>query len=77
MAFDLIKGLIPNIPLIWFVPPTLVFTPQTILFLNPFINLAKFHLTGVSGTMMVLAQYPPPAPPAPAMLNWTGYKVIG
>ena len=77
MAFDLIKGLIPNIPLIWFVPPTLVFTPQTILFLNPFINLAKFHLTGVSGTMMVLAQYPPPAPPAPAILNWTGYKVIG
>jgi hypothetical protein len=77
MAFDLIKGLIPNIPLIWFVPPTLVFTPQTILFLNPFINLAKFHLTGVSGTMMVLAQYPPPALPNKALINWTGYRVIG
>lgn len=77
MAWDMVKGLIPNIPLIWFVPPTLVFTPQTILFLNPFINLAKFHLTGVSGTMMVLAQYPPPAPPAPAIINWTGYKVVG
>ena len=77
MAFDLIKGLIPNIPLIWFVPPTLVFTPQTILFLNPFINLAKFHLTGVSGTMLVLAQYPPPALPNKALINWTGYRVVG
>jgi hypothetical protein len=77
MAFDLIKGLIPNIPLIYFVPPTLVFTPQTILFLNPFVNLAKFHLTGVSGTMMVLAQYPPPALPNKALINWTGYRVVG
>jgi len=77
MAYDMIKGLIPNIPNIWFIPPTLVFSEQTIIFLNPFVNLAKFHLMGVSGTMMVMAQYPPPAPPAPAMLNWTGYKVIG
>jgi hypothetical protein len=77
MAFDLIKGLIPNIPLIYFVPPTLVFTLPTILFLNPFVNLAKFHLTGVSGTMMVLAQYPPPALPNKALINWTGYRVIG
>ena len=77
MAYDMIKGLIPNIPNIWFIPPTLIFSEQTIIFLNPFVNLAKFHLMGVSGTMMVMAQYPPPAPPAPAMLNWTGYKVIG
>jgi hypothetical protein len=77
MAYDMIKGLIPNIPNIWFIPPTLVFSDQTIIFLNPFVNLAKFHLMGVSGTMMVMAQYPPPAPPAPAILNWNGYKVIG
>ena len=77
MAYDMIKGLIPNIPNIWFIPPTLIFSEQTIIFLNPFVNLAKFHLMGVSGTMMVMAQYPPPAPPAPAILNWTGYKVIG
>jgi hypothetical protein len=77
MAYDMIKGLIPNIPNIWFIPPTLIFSDQTIIFLNPFVNLAKFHLMGVSGTMMVMAQYPPPAPPAPAILNWNGYKVIG
>ena len=77
MAYDMIKGLIPNIPNIWFIPPTLVFSEQTIIFLNPFVNLAKFHLMGVSGTMMVMAQYPPPAPPAPAILNWNGYNVIG
>jgi hypothetical protein len=47
------------------------------VFLNPFINLAKVHLLGTSGTMMVMAQYPPPAPPAPAILMWSGYNVIG
>ena len=77
MAYDMIRGLIPKIPNIWFIPPTIVFSEQTLIFLNPFVNLAKFHLMGVSGTMMVMAQYPPPAPPAPAVLNWTGYKVIG
>jgi len=32
---------------------------------------------GVSGTMSVIAQYPPPAPPAPAIITWSGYRVIG
>jgi hypothetical protein len=77
MAYDLIKGLIPDIPNIWFIPPTIVFTEPTNIFLNPFVQLAKFHLMGVSGTMSVIAQYPPPAPPAPAILNWSGYTVIG
>ena len=77
MAYDLIKGLIPNIPNIWFIPPILVFTEPTNIFLNPFVQLAKFHLMGVSGTMSVIAQYPPPAPPAPAILNWNGYTIIG
>lgn len=44
-------------------------------FLNSFINSAKIHLTTVSGIYSVIAQYPPPAPPAPGIVNWTGYKV--
>jgi len=46
-------------------------------FLDAFINSANIHLSTLSGIFTVLAQYPPPAPPAPAILNWTGYKVIG
>jgi hypothetical protein len=77
MAYDLIKDKIPEIPNIWFIPPTFVFSYPTNILLDPFVNIAKFHLIGVSGTMSVMAQYPPPAPPAPAIINWTGYKVIG
>jgi hypothetical protein len=77
MAYDLIKDKIPNIPNIFFIPPTVKFSFQTNIMINPFINVAKTHLMGVSGIMSVIAQYPPPAPPAPAILNWTGYKIIG
>ena len=77
MAFDMIKDKIPNIPNIWIVPPTLEFSEPTNLLLNHFVNLAKVHLMGTSGTMNVMAQYPPPAPPAPAILAWSGYNVIG
>jgi hypothetical protein len=77
MAFDMIKDKIPEIPNIWFIPPTLVLTPPTNIMLDPFVNLAKVHLMGTSGTMMVITQYPPPAPPAPAILAWSGYNVIG
>lgn len=77
MAFDLIKDKLPKIPYIHFVLPTLKFSYPTNILLDPFVNVAKFHLMGVSGTMSVMAQYPPPAPPAPAIINWTGYKVIG
>ena len=77
MAFDVIKDKIPKIPNIWFVPPSLQFNPSSMIFLNPFVNLAKVHLMGTSGTMMVMAQYPPPAPPAPGILTWSGYNVIG
>jgi hypothetical protein len=77
IAFDTIKDKIPKIPNIWFVPPSFKFNPAFMIFLDPFVNLAKLHLMGTGGTMMVMAQYPPPAPPAPAILLWSGYNVIG
>ena len=77
MAYDMIKDKIPQIPNIFFVPPTIKFSFQTNVMINPFVNVAKTHLMGASGIMSVLAQYPPPAPPAPAILNWNGYKIIG
>jgi hypothetical protein len=77
IAFDIIRDKIPNIPPIWFVPPTVLLTAPTNILLDPFVNLAKVHLLGTGGTMTVMAQYPPPAPPAPAILSWSGYNVIG
>jgi len=77
MAYDLIRDKIPKIPNIWFIPPTLLFSYPTNVMIEPFITLAKFHLIGVSGTMSVISQYPPPAIPAPAVLNWGGYRVVG
>jgi hypothetical protein len=77
IAFDIIRDKIPNIPNIFFIPPTLQFKPSTMILLDPFVNLAKVHLLGTGGTMTVMAQYPPPAPPAPAILSWSGYNIIG
>jgi ASC-1-like (ASCH) protein len=77
MAYDLIKDKIPKIPNIHFIPPTIAFSFGTNILLNPFVNMAQLHLLGVSGIMSVMAQYPPPAPPAPAVLNWSGYTIIG
>lgn len=77
MAFDAIKDKIPDIPYVNFVPPTLLFTPPTNILIGPFINAAKQHLMGTGGTISVIAQYPPPAPPAPAIISWNGYRVIG
>lgn len=76
-ALELINGKIPNIPNIHFIRPTLQFSFQTNALINPFVNLAKTHLLGVGGVMTVMAQYPPPSPPAPAIINWNGYKIIG
>jgi len=45
------------------------------IFLDAFISSAKIHLTTVSGLFTVIAQYPPPAPPAPGVIQWSGYKV--
>ena len=77
MAYDMIKGLIPDIPYFNFIPPTLLFNFASNILIAPFINAAQLHLMGVGGTMMVMAQYPPPAPPAPAVLQWTGYRIVG
>ena len=77
MAYDLIKDKIPQIPNIFFIPPTIQFSFQTNIMINPFVNVAKTHLMGASGIMSVMSQYPPPAPPAPAILNWNGYKIVG
>lgn len=77
MAYDVINGLIPEIPNIWFIPPTIVFSEPTNIMIGPFVNVAKLHLLGTSGTMSVMAQYPPPAPPAPAILQWSSYSIIG
>lgn len=77
MAYDMIKDKIPQIPNIFFIPPTVQFSFQTNVMINPFVNVAKTHLMGANGIMSVMAQYPPPAPPAPAILNWNGYKIIG
>ena len=44
-------------------------------FLDAFIRSAKLHLMSVSGIYSVVAQYPPPAPPAPGIVQWSGYKV--
>jgi hypothetical protein len=45
-------------------------------FLNSFVTSAKIHLQSISGIFIVTAQYPPPAPPAPGVVNWSGYTVL-
>lgn len=75
MAYDKIKGLIPNIPFFNIVPPNIKWSTKTNVLIDPFISMAQLHLMGTSGNMMVMAQYPPPAPPAPAIINWSGYQV--
>jgi len=45
------------------------------IFLDTFIQSATLHLMTVSGIFSVVAQYPPPAPPAPGIVMWSGYKV--
>jgi hypothetical protein len=77
MAYDAIKDKIPDIPYINFIPPTILFTIPSNILLGPFINAAQQHLMGTGGTMSVIAQYPPPAPPAPAIINWSGYTIVG
>ena len=70
---SLTQGLVLN-PGVWTpipVPPN----NNPSIFLDAFISSAKIHLMTVSGLYIVLAQYPPPAPPAPGVLPWSGYVV--
>jgi hypothetical protein len=76
MAYDKIKGLIPDPPFINFILPNLMWSTKTNIMIDPFIMLAQIHLMGVSGNMSVTAQYPYPAPPAPAIINWSAYNII-
>ena len=75
LAEDKIKGLIPDPPFISFTPPSFIFSTKTNLLLDPLLSLAQLHLLNVGGNMVVTAQYPPPAPPAPAIINYNGYQV--
>lgn len=72
-SIALTQGLVLN-PGSWTpipVPPS----NNSSIFLDAFITAAKIHLSTVSGLYIVLAQYPPPAPPAPGVIPWVGYIV--
>ena len=75
LAEEKIKDLIPDPPFISFTPPSFIFSTKTNVMIDPFLQLAQIHLMGVGGNMMVTSQYTPPAPPAPAIINYTGYQV--
>jgi hypothetical protein len=61
------------------VAPTDKFNQNTNVFVNPFVNLAKQHLNTVGGVLNTTSLYPAvPAPiPAPGVIVWTGYSVMG
>lgn len=75
LAEEKIRGLIPDPPFISFTLPSFIFSTKTNVMIDPFLSLAQVHLLGVSGNMTVTAQYTPPAPPAPAIINYNGYQV--
>jgi hypothetical protein len=75
LAEDKIKGLIPDPPFISFTPPSFIFSTKTNVMIDPFLSLAQLHLLNVGGNMVVTAQYSPATPPAPAIINYTGYQV--
>lgn len=72
-SIALTQGLVLN-PGVWTPIPVLPNNNPSV-FLDAFINAAKIHLSTVSGLYIVLAQYPPPAPPAPGVIPWSGYIV--
>jgi len=72
-SIALTQGLVLN-PGSW-TPITVPPNNNPSIFLDAFITAAKIHLSTVSGLYLVLAQYPPPAPPAPGVIPWVGYIV--
>ena len=75
LAEEKIKGLIPDVPFISFTLPSFIFSTKTNVMIDPFISLAQMHLLNVGGNMLITSQYTPPAPPAPAIINYNGYQV--
>ncbi len=75
MIAEMIKDKIPNIPNINFVAPTLFFKPSSNIWIDPFVNMCKVHMLTTGGLINVLAQYPPPATPGPAIIKWDGYRI--
>ena len=43
--------------------------------IDPFVSMAQLHLLNTGGNMSVMSQYPPPATPAPAILQWNSYNI--
>ena len=76
MVYDMVLKLVPNIPNIFFIPPTLSISASTNILVEPFITMAQSHLANTGGTLSVTSQYPPPLPPGPAIIQWTGYNVM-
>ena len=62
-------GIWPEVPLP--VIPTKSNNP----YLDAFIIQSTIHLTTISGFCNTISQYPPIAPPGPAILPWTGFTV--
>lgn len=44
-------------------------------YLDSFILMASIHLQSIGGVCNTISQYPPIAPPGPAILTWTGYTM--
>lgn len=61
------------------IEPTDKFSQSSNVFCDPFVNLAKQHLNTVSGVLSTTSLYPAiPSPiPAPGVIIWSGYSVMG
>jgi hypothetical protein len=63
-------------PGVWPESPITVL-PSTSLnpYLDSFILMSSIHLQTIGGICNTISQYPPIAPPGPAILTWTGYTL--
>jgi hypothetical protein len=69
---DIIAGYIPNFNIVL---PSLYFKPSSNILINPLVNYCKTQMLTTGGIINVLAQYPPPIIPGPAIIKWDGYRV--
>lgn len=56
-------------------PISVLPTTSTNPYLDAFILMASIHLQSIGGVCSTISQYPPIAPPGPAILTWTGYTL--